>query len=58
ENLWTELFLGNKKNLLSKIENFEKKLDLLKEFIQSDNISGLKEEFKNSTNRRERLDKK
>ncbi|MGL4392553.1 MAG: prephenate dehydrogenase, partial [Fusobacteriaceae bacterium] len=46
ENLWTELFLGNKKNLLSKIENFEKKLDLLKEFIQSDNISGLKEEFK------------
>lgn len=56
-NLWSELFLGNKKNLIDKIENFQDELSKLKILLDSDNINLLKREFIKSTQRREKLDK-
>lgn len=56
EELWSELFLGNKNNLLKAINNFELQLDLIKKSIYEDDKEGLMEFFKKSTSRREKLD--
>ena len=40
--LWTELFISNKDLLCNHIENFQKQLDLMKNFIQSENSAELK----------------
>lgn len=40
--LWTELFISNKDILCNHIENFQKQLDLMKNFIQSENSEKLK----------------
>jgi prephenate dehydrogenase len=55
EDLWSELFLGNKDNLLKSIENFEVELDKIKDAIQNDDKDALKEIFIKSTKRREKL---
>ena len=55
EDLWSELFLGNKKNLLKSIENFEKELDKIKNAIKDDDTESLKKLFIKSTARREKL---
>lgn len=55
EDLWSELFLGNKENLLMSIQNFENELDKIKYAIQNDNKEVLKELFIKSTKRREKL---
>lgn len=55
EDLWSELFLGNKTNLLKSIENFEIELDKIKDAIQNDDKEALKEIFIKSTKRREKL---
>ena len=55
EDLWSELFLGNKDNLLKSIENFEIELDKIKEAIENDDKEALKEIFIKSTKRREKL---
>ena len=55
EDLWAELFLGNKENLLDKIEKFENKLDIIKEALKNNDIQTLKNEFIESTNRREKI---
>ena len=55
EDLWSELFLGNKENLLMSIQNFEDELDKIKYAIQNDNKELLKESFIKSTKRREKL---
>lgn len=55
EDLWSELFLGNKDNLLMSIQNFENELDKIKYAIQNDNKEVLKELFIKSTKRREKL---
>ncbi|MCI7577223.1 MAG: prephenate dehydrogenase/arogenate dehydrogenase family protein, partial [Spirochaetia bacterium] len=34
--LWTELFLANKAELIAHIENFERSLEVLKEYIKND----------------------
>ncbi|MFR4251380.1 MAG: prephenate dehydrogenase [Christensenellales bacterium] len=57
ETLWSELFLGNKKNLLRTIENFEKQLDLIKTAIENDDTQALTVYFKTSTKRRELLNR-
>ncbi len=57
ENLWTELFLGNKNNLLNMIEQFESELDKLKFLLEKEDVEGLQREFKKSTFRREKFDK-
>lgn len=55
EDLWSELFLGNKENLLKSIEAFENELDKIKDSIKNDDKEGLKELFIKSTKRREKL---
>lgn len=55
EDLWSELFLGNKENLLMSIENFEIELDKIKDAIENDDKEALKEIFIKSTKRREKL---
>lgn len=55
EDLWSELFLGNKENLLKVIGNFEEQLDLLKKAIREDDKETLRKLFIKSTKRREKL---
>jgi prephenate dehydrogenase len=55
EDLWSELFLGNKENLLASIENFEIELDKIKDAVRNDDKEALKEIFIKSTKRREQL---
>ncbi len=55
EDLWSELFLENKKNLLNSIENFENELDKVKNAIKCNDTKKLKELFIKSTKRREKL---
>ena len=55
EDLWAELFLGNKENLLFMIDKFEKRLDILKDAIRSEDIETLKKEFRESSSRREKI---
>ena len=56
EDLWSELFLGNKENLLKMIEQFENELDIIKEALKSNDIGTLKDKFITSTKRRELID--
>lgn len=55
ETLWSELFLGNKKNLIISIENFQRELESIKECIKNDNKEELEKLFIKSTKRRENL---
>lgn len=55
EDLWSELFLGNKENLLKCIQTFEIELDKIKNAIKEDDKESLKELFIKSTKRREKL---
>lgn len=55
EDLWSELFLGNKENLLMSIQNFEDELDKIKYAIKDNDMDSLKELFIKSTKRREKL---
>ncbi|GKX65429.1 prephenate dehydrogenase [Inconstantimicrobium mannanitabidum] len=54
--LWTELFLNNKGNLLKRIEEFENQIDIIKENLISENTDNLLEIFKKSSQRRENLE--
>lgn len=55
EDLWSELFLGNKENLLKSIEDFETELDKIKDAVKDDDKESLKKLFIKSTKRREKL---
>ena len=55
ESLWSQLFLGNKKNLLEAINNFEKELDKIKLSLESDDKENLEQLFIKSSIRREKL---
>lgn len=55
ENLWSELFMGNKENLLRSIESFELELDKIKDAIKGEDTDTLKKLFVKSTKRREIL---
>ena len=55
EDLWSELFLGHKDNLLKMIEQFEKKLEVIKKALNDEDGEKLKEEFIISSNRREKI---
>ena len=55
EDLWSELFLGNKENLLNSIENFEVEINKIKNAIKNDDKESLKKLFIKSTERREKL---
>lgn len=55
ESLWSQLFLGNKENLLEAIYNFEEELDKIKKYLEYDNKEGLQDLFIKSSIRREKL---
>ena len=56
EDLWAELFMGNKKNLLKMIQQFERELDVIKDVLNDNDLGTLKEKFIISTKRREKID--
>lgn len=55
ESLWSQLFLGNKENLLKAINNFEDELDKIKNCLESEDKDKLQELFIKSSIRREKL---
>ncbi|MGG7097227.1 prephenate dehydrogenase [Clostridium sardiniense] len=55
EELWSELFLGNRENLLRTIEKFDEELLKMKKAIEDNDKNILCELFKNATFRREQL---
>lgn len=57
EDLWSELFLENRENLIQRIEDFQGKLDLIKDALKTENRGILIEEFKKSTKKRLTLEK-
>lgn len=57
EDMWTELFLLNKKPLISVIDQFSGELYRLRTYIADDNTEKLKEMMRMSTERRAAFDK-
>ncbi|WP_461206405.1 prephenate dehydrogenase [Clostridium sp. DL1XJH146] len=55
ENLWCELFMENKENLIKQIEFFENELDKLKDSLLNDEDEKLKDLFRKSSKRREHI---
>ena len=55
EKLWSLLFLGNKKNLLEAMNNFEAEFDKIKKCIEENDEKNLQKLFIKSTIRREHL---
>ena len=55
EKLWSLLFLGNKKNLLEAMNNFEAEFDKIKKCIEENDEKNLHKLFIKSTIRREQL---
>lgn len=55
ESLWSQLFLGNKENLLKAIHNFQEELYKIKYYIENENKEKLEELFIEASLRRERL---
>jgi prephenate dehydrogenase len=57
EEIWSELFIGNKKELIPMIENYQKELSKLKEAIKKDNLLEVKEILKESRIKRQEFNK-
>lgn len=57
ENMWTELFLLNKNQLLEQITLFEKQLSKFKKALEDENIEEMKDMMRLSTQRRSYFDK-
>ncbi|MBO4423855.1 MAG: prephenate dehydrogenase [Clostridia bacterium] len=57
EDMWTELFLLNKKPLISMIDEFSGELYRLRTYIADENVDKLKEMMRMSTERRAAFDK-
>ncbi|MGL5330405.1 MAG: prephenate dehydrogenase [Peptostreptococcaceae bacterium] len=55
ELLWSELFIGNKSNLIKSIDEFMIELNKIKSAIQNEDEEFLIEQFRKSSIRRERL---
>jgi len=55
EELWDKLFMGNRENLIKKIERFEESLDIIKNSLKEGDSETLKEEFIKSTRRRKEI---
>jgi len=56
-DLWSELFLNNKQYLLDSMQRFETQFQMLKEALLDEDENTLKELFKESSQRREKLEK-
>lgn len=57
EDLWSELFLENKDNLLKHIANFESEIDKMKNAIKNNDTEELKRLFINSSKKRNEMNK-
>ena len=57
EDMWTELFLMNKQDLLNEMEQFEIEFDKLKNAIKDENVDTIKEMMRLSTKRRQYFNK-
>lgn len=57
ENMWTELFLLNKKALLREIDSFVDQISNLRDYINNDDVDKIKEMMILSTKRRKYFDK-
>lgn len=57
EHLWSELFFLNKDILIQEIEDFQKELSHLKDTLVQNDSEGLKQLFRQSTQRRKQFDK-
>ncbi len=57
EEMWTELFLLNKEDLLTQISNFKTQLIRMEDYLTKDNAELIKEMMITSTRRRKRFDK-
>ena len=55
EDLWSELFFGNKKNLLESIDNFLLEINNIRNSIENEDEEELKKLFIKSSKRREKL---
>jgi prephenate dehydrogenase len=55
ENIWSELFIKNKKALIPLIEAYQKQLELMKQLIEKEDENGLKKVLVSSANRRRKL---
>lgn len=55
ENLWSELFIENKDNLIKAVDNFQDEISNIKAAIENSDIDKLKQYFIKSTKRREKL---
>ena len=58
EDMWSELFLLNKEELIISIDKFIDKLSKLRNDISQDNVEEIKEAMKKSTYRRKFFNKK
>lgn len=56
ENLWTELFLLNKENLVHEIEHFVNEINDFKDALEKEDIEKMKQKFITSTKRRKYFD--
>ncbi|MDZ5254142.1 prephenate dehydrogenase [Clostridium sp. LIBA-8841] len=56
EELWSQLFLGNKENLINRIESFQRELEKIKRALCCNDQESLKTLFRNSTEKRENLE--
>lgn len=57
EKLWSELFLGNRDNLLASIHEFERYLDVIKTALENGDKQALEDEFVKATKRRTEFNK-
>ena len=57
DEMWSELFLMNKKELLSQMNLFEERFNELKKYIEEDNREKIREVMRLSTERRKIFDK-
>ena len=57
ENLWTELFLLNKENLVAEIETFVNEMNDFKDALQREDAEKMKQKFITSTARRKYFDR-
>lgn len=57
ENLWCELFLMNKENLVREIEVFVNEMNTFKEILVNEDVEAMKKKFITSTERRKNFDK-
>lgn len=57
ENLWTELFLMNKENLVSQIETFVSEINDFRDALEREDTEKMKQKFITSTQRRKYFDR-